>query len=136
MPRLDPFIDRLFSESARELTLESGAGAVLAAARGAVPLIRQSLTLQQVVSAVGEIVPDDLRAGFPRAGLTVFPYAAPSGAVEVRLDVQGGRALRGRSDSDSGAPRGYTARPAPGGRRRAGRARPAPRGDARAARLR
>jgi len=92
MPRLDPFIDRLFSESARELTLESGAGAVLAAARGAVPLIRQSLTLQQVVSAVGEIVPDDLRAGFPRAGLTVFPYAAPSGAVEVRLDVQDGRA--------------------------------------------
>jgi len=92
MPRLDPFIDRLFSESARELTLESGAGAVLAAARGAVPLIRQSLTLQQVVGAVGEIVPDDLRAGFPRAGLTVFPYAAPSGAVEVRLDVQDGRA--------------------------------------------
>src|SRR6266511_1198164 len=92
MPRFDPFIDRLFSESARELTLESGAGAVLAAARGAVPLIRQSLTLQQVVGAVGEIVPDDLRAGFPRAGLTVFPYAAPSGAVEVRLDVQDGRA--------------------------------------------
>src|SRR6266540_1886197 len=92
MPRLDPFIDRLFSESARELTLGSGAGAVLAAARGAVPLIRQSLTLQQVVGAVGEIVPDDLRAGFPRAGLTVFPYAAPSGAVEVRLDVQDGRA--------------------------------------------
>jgi twitching motility protein PilT len=87
MPRLDPFIDRLFAESARELTLESGAGAVLAAPRGAIPLIRQSLTSQQVVGAVAEIVPDDQRAGFPRQGVTVFPYAAPAGAVDVRVDV-------------------------------------------------
>jgi twitching motility protein PilT len=90
MPRLDPFIDRLFAESARELTLESGAGAVLAVARGPLPLIRQSLTVQQVVGAVAEILPDAQRAGFPRAGVTVFPYAAPAGAVEVRLEVSDG----------------------------------------------
>jgi twitching motility protein PilT len=92
MARLDSFIERLFAESARELTLQSGAGAVLAAARGPVPLIRQPLTTQQVVGAVAEIVPADQRAGFPRPGLTVFPYLSPSGVVEVRLEVQDGAA--------------------------------------------
>jgi twitching motility protein PilT len=90
MARLDPFIDRLFADSARELTLESGTGASLAGARGPVPLIRQALTTQQVVGAVAEIIPDDQRTGFPRPGLTVFPYLAPAGAVEVRLDVKDG----------------------------------------------
>jgi twitching motility protein PilT len=87
MARLDPFIDRLFSDSARELTLESGSGALLASAKGKVPLIRTPLTLQQVVGAVAEIVPDDLRSGFPRAGTTAFPYQAPAGAVDIRLEM-------------------------------------------------
>jgi twitching motility protein PilT len=87
MARLDPFIDRLFSDSARELTLESGAGALLAGAKGKIPLIRQPLTLQQVVGAVAEIVPDDLRSGFPRPGTTAFPYQAPAGAVDIRLEL-------------------------------------------------
>jgi len=90
MARLDPFIEKLFAESARELTLESGAGAVLAAARGPLSLIRQPLTTQQVVGAVAEILPADQRTGFPRPGLTVFPYLSPSGAVDVRVDVQDG----------------------------------------------
>jgi twitching motility protein PilT len=92
MPRLDPFIDRLFSESARELILESGAGAVLTATSGPLPLLRQALTFQQVVGALAEILPDDQRAGFPRPGVTVFPYLAPAGFVEVRLDVKDGAA--------------------------------------------
>jgi twitching motility protein PilT len=94
MARLDPFIERLFSESARELRLEAGGGAVLAATRGALPLVRQALTRQQVLGAVAEIVPDEKRQGFPRSGLTVFPYASPHGPVEVRLDVsEGGAAV-------------------------------------------
>jgi twitching motility protein PilT len=90
MARLDPFIEKLFAQSARALTLESGAGACLAAARGTQSLTRLPLTAQQVVGAVAEIVPDDQRPGFPRPGLTVFPYQSPSGAVEVRLDVKDG----------------------------------------------
>ena len=143
MPRLNPFIDRLFSESARELTLASGAGAVLAAARGEVPLIRQALTRNQVVGAVAEIVPDDQRAGFPRAGLTVFPYAAPAGAVEVRLEIEGGSARvvvvprPGRPDATpaegfslpgvpAGARQGRSAAPPPSARPLRRRDRPRP----------
>jgi twitching motility protein PilT len=87
MARLDPFIERLFSESARELRLETGAGAVLAAPRGPVPLVRQALSAQQIVGVISEIVPDDQRDGFPRPGLTVFPYVSPHGAVEIRLEM-------------------------------------------------
>ncbi len=87
MARLDPFIEKLFSEPARELRLESGGGAVLAAARGPVPLLRQPLTPQQIVGALAEIVPDDRRHGFPAPGVTVFGYLSPHGAVEIRLEV-------------------------------------------------
>jgi twitching motility protein PilT len=92
MARLDPFIEKLFSESARELRLDSGAGAVLAAPRGPLPLIKQALTSQQILGALAEIVPDEERAAFPRPGLTVFPYASPHGAVEIRLEVVDGTA--------------------------------------------
>jgi twitching motility protein PilT len=92
MARLDPFIERLFSESARELRLETGTGAMLASAHGAVPLIKQALTAQQIVGALSEVVPDDRRDGFPRPGLTVFPYVSPHGTVEIRLEVADGSA--------------------------------------------
>jgi twitching motility protein PilT len=93
MARLDPFIEKLFSESAHELRFETGGGAVLSGARGPMPLIRQALSTQQVLGAVTEIVPDGQRQGFPRPGLTVFPYASPHGAVEVRVDVVSGSAV-------------------------------------------
>src|SRR5512139_2640975 len=92
MARLDPFIERMFSECARELRLEAGAGAVLASARGPVTLIKQALTPQQIVGALAEVVPDDRRDGFPRPGLTVFPYVSPHGTVEIRLEVSDGAA--------------------------------------------
>ncbi|HET7825820.1 MAG TPA: type IV pilus twitching motility protein PilT, partial [Anaeromyxobacter sp.] len=92
MARIDPFIEKLFSQSARELRLEAGAGAVLATPRGPLPLVRQALTRQQVLGAVAEIVPDDLRQAFGQQGLTVFPYLSPDGAVEVRVDVTDGGA--------------------------------------------
>jgi twitching motility protein PilT len=92
MARLDPFIERLFAESARELRLDAGGGAVLAAPGGAVPLLKQALTAQQILGALAEIVPDDRREGFPRPGLTVFPYRSPHGAVEIRLEVADGTA--------------------------------------------
>jgi twitching motility protein PilT len=89
MPRIDAFIDRLFQESARELRLETGAGAFVAASRGPVALLKQPLTTPQIVGAVAEIVPADQRAGFPRPGITTFEYLAPAGAVDVKLESTG-----------------------------------------------
>jgi twitching motility protein PilT len=90
MARIDAFIDRLFAESARELRMETGTGAVLSGPRGPVTLLKQALTTQQIVGAVGEIAPAELRAGFPKPGATTFPYQAPAGAVDVRLEAQEG----------------------------------------------
>jgi twitching motility protein PilT len=87
MARIDAFIDRLYSEGARELRLETGAGAVLAGARGPVVLLKQPLTTPQIVGALAEVVPADLRAGFPRPGATAFSYLAPAGPVEIRLEL-------------------------------------------------
>src|SRR5512138_3019628 len=91
MARLDAFIERMYSEGARELRLETGAGAVLSAPRGVVPLIKQALTAQQIVGALAEVVPDDRRDDFPRPGQTVFPYVSPHGTVEVRVEVTDGK---------------------------------------------
>ena len=86
MARLDPLIDRMLSEFARELRLRTGTGAIVRGPAGEVPVIKQPLTTQQIVGALAEIVPVDLKAGFPRPGTTVFRYLAPAGPVEVRLD--------------------------------------------------
>ncbi|HTN53721.1 MAG TPA: type IV pilus twitching motility protein PilT [Anaeromyxobacter sp.] len=109
MPRIDAFIDRLFAETAQELRLESGSGAVLATARGPVPLLRQPLTAAQIVGAFAEVVPADLRPGFPRPGVTAFPYLAPAGQVEMRIDVSEG----GVRAMVSPRSRGGAAEPAP-----------------------
>src|SRR5512133_936129 len=92
MARLDPFIDRLFTEPALRLELESGAGAVLQAARGAIPVIRQPLTVSQIVGALAERLPDELKSAFPRPGTTAFPYRATAGTVDVRLELADGGA--------------------------------------------
>jgi twitching motility protein PilT len=90
MARLDPLIERLFSEAASELRMDAGAGVSLASPRGDVPLIKQPLTAQQILGALGEVLPDDRRPGFPRPGLTAFPYVSPHGAVEIRLELESG----------------------------------------------
>src|SRR5512138_2111264 len=111
MARLDAFIERMYSEGARELRLETGAGAVLASPRGVVPLIKQALTAQQIVGALAEVVPDERRDEFPRPGQTVFPYVSPHGTVEVRVEVADGkvRAIVAPYGSD-----GFEAEPASG----------------------
>jgi twitching motility protein PilT len=89
MARLDVLIDRLVSDGGTELLLASGAGVTLMTPRGPVPLIRQPLSSAQILAAVGEVLPGDQQAGFPRPGSTAFPYLASAGAVDVRLDVSG-----------------------------------------------
>jgi len=89
MARLDTVIERLLAEPAGALSLETGQGALLASARGEQALIKQPLTTPQIVGALAEIVPEDLRAGFPRPGSTIFNYLSPSGPVEVRFELAG-----------------------------------------------
>ena len=115
MASLDPFIERLFSESARELRLDTGGGAVLSAPRGPLPLLKQALTAGQILGAIAEIVPDDRRDGFPRPGLTIFPYVSPHGAVEVRVEVSDGsvRAAVAPYGADAFEVAPAPARPAP-----------------------
>jgi len=87
MPRLDAFIERLVAASGSELVFQTSEGALLASPEGPRRLVRQALSTSQIVSAFAEIVPSDLRPGFPRQGATVFPYLAPSGPVEVRFEA-------------------------------------------------
>ena len=91
MARLDPAIEKLFKQPGAELLFETGSGITLRAQGGALtPLVKQTLTTQQLVGALTEIVPSDLRAGFPAEGVTTFPYLSPSGAVQVRMESEGG----------------------------------------------
>jgi len=117
MARIDPFIERLFAEQAERLEMTVGQGATIHGPRGSQALIRQPLTATQIAGAISEIVPEQLRAGFPRPGATTFPYAGPAGPVEIRIDVAGA-AIRativpsGRASGPDGALEGAARRPA------------------------
>ncbi len=91
MPRLDSFIEKMFSSPASHLVFETGAGALLRTASSCVRLIQQPLTTQQIVSAFAEIMPNELQRGFPQPGETSFRYVAPAGAVQVRVEAWEGK---------------------------------------------
>jgi twitching motility protein PilT len=91
MARLDAYIDLLFREQASFLLLETGTGANLHANDGARPVLRQPLTTQQIIGAVGELVPGEMKDAFPGAAVE-FRYQAPSGEVQVRFESKGDRA--------------------------------------------
>src|SRR5688572_25673030 len=91
MPRLDSAIERLFKEAATALTMETGSGMALRRPDGVVPVIKQPLTTKQIIGALSELVPSDLKADFPQDGETRFSYLAPSGAVNVQLDFDNGK---------------------------------------------
>src|SRR4051812_35050183 len=88
MAKIDAAIERLFKESGLELVFESGSGAQVRTRDGVKPLIKQPLTVSQIVGVFQEIVPTDLRGGFPNEGVTSFPYASPSGPVTIRFDKE------------------------------------------------
>jgi twitching motility protein PilT len=91
MARLDATIERLFKQSAQEITIETGSGILLRAGDTITPVIKQPLTTQQIVGAISEILPPDMRHGFPQPGQTTFPYQAPTGAVTVKIELSGDR---------------------------------------------
>jgi len=88
--RLDPIFERLIKEQGIELTFEAGSPALMRNSSGAVPVLRQQLTAQQIAGVFAELVPSDIRNTFPAPGTTRFEYGAPAGRVEVVFERNGG----------------------------------------------
>jgi twitching motility protein PilT len=89
MTRLDSVIEKLATTNGRQLHFESGSGIVARTERGMVPLMKQPLSTQQIVGAFAEVVPSDMKSGFPEEGVTSFPYLSPSGPVSIRFEKSG-----------------------------------------------
>ncbi|HZI06907.1 MAG TPA: type IV pilus twitching motility protein PilT, partial [Archangium sp.] len=85
MARFDAFIEKLYKESGVAVMLETGSGITLRTASGNVPMVKAGLSSQQIIGALSEIIPADMRAEFPTEGVSSFPYSAPAGAVQVKV---------------------------------------------------
>jgi twitching motility protein PilT len=85
MARFDAFIEKLYKEAGVAIMLETGSGITLRTASGNVPMVKAGLNSQQIIGALSEILPADMRGDFPTEGVTTFPYSAPAGAVQVKV---------------------------------------------------
>lgn len=129
LARLDPIFERLHRERGSELVFASGQPVVMRTASGDVPVLRQQLTSQQIAGVFAELVPGDIRNGFPSAGVTRFGYEAPAGRVAVLFERKEGlvRALV-RPQASDGEPAPVSVAPSPQPEAAAPPVRPAPRG--------
>ena len=85
MARFDAFIEKLYKEAGVAVMLETGSGITLRTASGNVPMVKAGLSSQQIIGALSEIIPADMRSEFPAEGVSSFPYSAPAGAVQVKV---------------------------------------------------
>src|SRR5688500_2985151 len=92
MARIDYIIEKLLKDSGLELLMETGGGVHIRTTTGLLPVLKQSLTTQQIIAAIAELVPSDQRTSFPATGLTMFPYASPAGPVQVKFELEQGHA--------------------------------------------
>jgi twitching motility protein PilT len=92
MARIDYIIEKLLKDAGLEIVMETGSGVSIRTTTGLVPVLKQQLTTQQIIGAVAELVPSDQRASFPAPGLTLFPYASPAGAVQIKFELERDRA--------------------------------------------
>jgi twitching motility protein PilT len=86
LARLDPIFERLHRERGSELVFASGQPVVMRTAAGDVAVLRQQLTSQQIAGVFAELVPPEIRNGFPASGVTRFAYEAPAGRVGVLFE--------------------------------------------------
>jgi twitching motility protein PilT len=86
LARLDPIFERLHRERGSELVFASGQPVVMRTSTGDVPVLRQQLTSQQIAGVFAELVPSEIRNGFPTTGITRFAYEAPGGRVAVLFE--------------------------------------------------
>lgn len=85
MARLDPVIDKLFSEAAAAVVFETNTSAFLLTAGGNRPVYKQQLSTQQIIGAFAEIVPPELQHRLTAEGQFSFGYTAPAGGVEIQV---------------------------------------------------
>jgi twitching motility protein PilT len=83
--RLDRFIQILHEQRGDALELPAGKVAALVAKGASRPLTKDALTDAQIVALVREIAPAPLAGEVTPQAQLAFPYAAPSGAVDVEL---------------------------------------------------
>ena len=102
MARLDPIFERLLREGT-ELLFDTGAPAVMRAAGGEVPVLRQQLSAQQIAGVFAEVVPSEMRNSFPAPGVTTFEYGAPAGRVTVKFERNGAQVRAMVRPADKGA---------------------------------
>ncbi len=123
MARLDPIFERLHRERGSELVFASGQPVVMRTAAGDVAVLRQQLTSQQIAGVFAELVPQEIRNGFPASGVTRFAYEAPAGRVGVLFERKEAlvRALVRPQPGEAEAPG-----PAPAADKAEGRPGPAP----------
>ena len=105
-------MEKLFKNPGAELVFESGFGIRLKTSQGLAPIVKQPLTTPQIVAAFAEIVPDDLKPGFPSEGATQFHYLAPAGPVSIRFE-KNGNAVKVAVTIRSGAGMAEEPHPAP-----------------------
>jgi len=123
LARLDPIFERLHRDRGSELVFASGQPVVMRTPAGEVAVLRQQLTAQQIAGVFSELVPPDIRNGFPSPGVTRFAYEAPAGKVAVhfeRKDAQV-RALVRPQPEAAPEPSPAASDPAPAGRAAGGR---------------
>ncbi len=90
MKRLDKFVEVLFLRGAKGLVLQTGAAAYLEKRDGSVQAVMQRvLSTEQIISAVGELMPSYLAEGFSGTDREEFDYEAPAGAVHVVFAPRG-----------------------------------------------
>jgi twitching motility protein PilT len=65
--------------------IETGSPVMLITATGEAPVLKAPLTTPQILLALTEIVPAEMREGFPPDGESKFRYAAPTGAVQIEV---------------------------------------------------
>jgi twitching motility protein PilT len=121
LARLDPIFERLHRDRGSELVFASGQPVLMRTPAGEVAVLRQQLTAQQIAGVFSELVPPDIRNGFPAPGVTRFAYEAPAGKVAVhfeRKDAQVRALVRPHAEEVEPAPAAPEAAPArPGGGR-------------------
>jgi len=83
--RIDKFIKAIHQSGGERLVMAAGQKAAMVLRGQPKPISAQPASPQQIEDLVREILPPGSDLHSPQGGENVFDYAAPSGAVQVRI---------------------------------------------------
>ena len=90
MSRLDKFVEVLFLRGAEGLIFETGSAAYLQGpGETRLAVMQRTLTREQIISAVAEMMPPHQAQGFSGTDWEHFEYTAPAGTVKVQFVAEG-----------------------------------------------